>query len=88
MSDRIINPNDAEFQLGRYLFDAGVIHADIKRGDKIQDERILQLCERYCRLVYLVELLRAECNRLERLTLPSEEESQFYTYLRKKFGDL
>jgi len=88
MSDRIINPNDKEFQLGRYLYDTENIHADIRGGGTVSDHRVLELCERYCRLIHLVGQLRAECDRLERLTLPSKEEEEFYQYLREKFGDV
>jgi hypothetical protein len=62
----IISPDDPEFQLGHYLHDAEVLHADVRAGESIEPERIKTICERYACLIHLTGLLRAECNRLRR----------------------
>jgi hypothetical protein len=66
-SERLIDPNDPEFQLGRYLYDAQVLYADAQEGP-VDAERVKEVCERYCRLINLVGQLRAECDRLEENT--------------------
>lgn len=65
MSDRHIDPDDPEFQLGRFLHDAQVLYADAEKGP-VDPDRVKQVCERYCRLINLVGYLRCECQRLER----------------------
>jgi hypothetical protein len=60
---RLIDPDDVEFQLGRYLYDAQVLHADAAAGRPVGAARVMEVCERYARLINLVGLLRAECKR-------------------------
>lgn len=64
MDEPIISPNDPEFQLGLYLFETQVIHADLQKGP-VEKERLEELCVRYCRLINLTGMLRTECKRLQ-----------------------
>lgn len=61
-----INTNHPVFQVGRFLYDAQVVHARLEKGETIEPETIKLLCERYCQLVTAVGQLRAYYKDLER----------------------
>ena len=58
--DGTININHSVFQLGRTLYDAQVVLADIDAGKAVESARVRELALTLCYLVNAVGQLRAE----------------------------